>query len=56
LSQVHFPGGEGKSERKKVKPSFAYRINPTEKIFTRAVKSVMMMSTVKPMRIRKKPV
>ena len=46
LSQVRLPGDEGKSERER---------KEREKIFTRVVKSVTMMSKVKPMRmIRKK--
>ncbi len=36
LSQVRLPGGEGKSERKE-----------REKIFTRLIKSVMMMRKIK---------
>ncbi len=53
LSQVRLPGGEGKLERrkegKKSKLSFTDLINPTRtKIFTRAMKSVMMRKQIKP--------
>jgi hypothetical protein len=37
LSQVRLPGGEGEKERKE-----------REKIFTRMIKSVMMMRQIKP--------